>query len=161
MGRHWRYWKRGKTGAGAEVKSHCWEHSIGLTKRTCNMETYMSHISNFRLERYAGPTEPSRYVLDLKKKGNNGTFADVATKYSWECKRPPKMGFPHFLLAYFLKVNEPQRHFSSGILHKRHYEIKLEVLRRAPAYSSTSKRCQICTTEKLFIATANPEYSAQ
>ena len=30
------------------------------------------------------------------------------------------MGFPRFLLAYFLKVNEPQRHLCSGILHKRH-----------------------------------------
>ena len=35
-------------------------------------------------------------------------------------KGPPEMGFPRFLLAYFLKVNGPQRHCSSGILHKRH-----------------------------------------
>ena len=33
---------------------------------------------------------------------------------------PPEMGIPRFLLAYFLKVNGPQRHFSSGILQKRH-----------------------------------------
>ena len=78
---------------------------IGLTERTFK-ERYTSHMSNFRLEKYAGATKLSKYVWDLKKKGKN-------------------------------------------------YEVKWEVLRRAPAYSSTSKRCQLCTTEKLFIATAN------
>ena len=38
---------------------------------------------------------------------------------------PPKMGIPHFSLAYFLKVNGPQRHFSWGILHKRHFAKRL------------------------------------
>ena len=52
----------------------------------------------------------------------NGANADMAAKYSWQCKRPPEMGFPRFLLAYFLKINEPQRPFSSEILHKRHYD---------------------------------------
>ena len=80
-------------------------HYIGLTERTFK-ERYTSHMSNFRLERYAGSTELSKYVWDLKKKGKN-------------------------------------------------YEIKWEVPRRVPAYSSTSKRCQLCTTEKLCIATAN------
>ena len=51
----------------------------------------------------------------------NGAYASMAAKYSWQCKRPPEMGFSHFLLAYFLKVNGPQRHFSSRILHKRHF----------------------------------------
>ena len=50
----------------------------------------------------------------------NGAYADMAAKCSWQCKRSPEMGFPRFLLAYFLKVNEPQRLFSSGILLKRH-----------------------------------------
>ena len=78
---------------------------IGLTERTFK-ERHTSHMSNFRLEKYAGATELSKYVWDLKKKGKN-------------------------------------------------YEVKWEVLGRAPAYSSTSKRCQLCTTEKLFTATAN------
>ena len=73
-------------------------YHIGITERTFK-ERYTSHMSNFRLEKYAGATELSKYVWDLKKKGKN-------------------------------------------------YEVKWEVLRRAPAYSSTSKRCQLCTTEK-------------
>ena len=50
----------------------------------------------------------------------NGAYANMAAKYSCQCKRPPEMGFPRFLLAHFLKVNEPWRHFSLGILHKRY-----------------------------------------
>ena len=34
---------------------------------------------------------------------------------------PRENGIPRFLLAYFLKVNVPQRHFSSGIIDKGHY----------------------------------------
>ena len=79
---------------------------IGLTERTFK-ERYTSHMSNFRLEKYAGATELSKYLWDLKKKGKN-------------------------------------------------YEVNWDVLRRAPAYSSTSKRWQLCTTEKLFIATVPP-----
>ena len=48
-------------------------------------------------------------------------------------KGPPEMEFPHFLLACFLKVNEPQRLFSSGILHKRHSCLLSHFLRR-PEY---------------------------
>ena len=51
----------------------------------------------------------------------NGAYANMAAKYSGQCKRPPRDGFPRFLLAYFLKVNGPQRHFSWGILHNRHW----------------------------------------
>ena len=52
---------------------------------------------------------------------SNGAYADMAAiSIAGNAKGPPEMGFPRFLLAYFLKVNEPQCHFSSGILHKRY-----------------------------------------
>ena len=47
------------------------------------------------------------------------------------------MGIPRFLLAYFLMVNGPQRHFSWGILHKRH-----SVAKNFFIFSSNKKRTE-------------------
>ena len=50
---------------------------------------------------------------------------------------PPEMGIPCFLLAYFLKVNGPQRIFCWGILHKRHCKLsKCEFALAATSSSS-------------------------
>ena len=35
------------------------------------------------------------------------------------------------------------------------YQVNWEILMRAPAYSNKSKRCDLCVTEKLLIATAD------
>ena len=43
---------------------------------------------------------------------SNGAYANMAAKYGGQFKRPPEVGIPRFLLAYFLKENGPQRHFS-------------------------------------------------
>ena len=81
---------------------------------------------------YIGPTERTfkeRYtshMLNFRLERYAAAGATELSKYAWDLKKKGK-----------------------------DYEIKWEVLRRAPAYSSTSKRCQLCTTEKLFISTAN------
>ena len=68
------------------------------------------------------PTRVSfRMTESVVSGAQNGAYANMAAKYGGQCKRPPVMGIPLFLLAYFLMVNGPQRHFTWGILLKRHW----------------------------------------
>ena len=61
----------------------------------------------------------------------------------------------NFKLERYAGATELSQYVWTSRRTARSTRLKYEVLRMAPAYSSTSKRCQLCTTEKLLIAIAS------
>ena len=65
----------------------------------------------------------------------------MAAKYGGQCKRPPEMWIPRFLLAYFLKVNGPSaifffEEFCISAIRSTRLGIKFKVVYKLPIWSA-------------------------